>query len=123
MTIGVPNRDKIRNCISGAANWLNAFGMRYHLDTWLADGSVDGITLLGNSVHSVPKEYLGKKVNGKQLKISVFREMGFPPEDKSYNFEKDLNNLVNNSDIDEIELYESHVLNADKRNIIRDALK
>ena len=118
MTVGVPNRDKIRNSISGAANWLNAFGMRYHVDKWVADGSVDGITLLGNSVHSVPPEYVGKKVNGKPLKISVFREMAFPPEGKSYDFRKDLNNLVNNPDIDEIELYESLVVNKERRQII-----
>ncbi len=123
MTVGVPNQDKIKNRINGAANWLQAFGMRFHVDKWLADGSVDGITLLGNSVHSVPNEYVGKKVNGKPLKISVFREMAFPPEGKQYNFEKDLNQLVNTPDIDEIELYESLVLNADKRNIISKALK
>ena len=57
MTVGVPNTDTIKTGISGAANWLQAFGMRFHVDKWLADGSVDGITLLGNSVHAVPNEY------------------------------------------------------------------
>ncbi len=123
MTVGVPNTGNIKYGINGAANWLQAFGMRYHLDAWLANGSVDGITLLGNDVHAVPKEFLGRKVNGKPLKISVFREMAFPPEGKKYNFEEDLNQLIANPDIDEIELYESLVLKKEKRAIITKALK
>jgi hypothetical protein len=123
MTVGVPNTGDIKYGINGAANWLQAFGMRYHLDAWLANGSVDGITLLGNDVHAVPKEFLGRKVNGKPLKISVFREMAFPPEGKKYNFEVDLNQLVSNPDIDEIELYESLILKEAKRTIITKALK
>ena len=123
MTVGVPNTDKIKFGISGAANWLQAFGMRFHVDKWIADGSVDGITLLGNSVHAVPNEYVGKKVNGKPLKISIFREMAFPPEGKKYDFEKDINALVKTPNVDEIELYESLVLNEEKRMIITEALK
>ncbi len=122
MTVGIPDQDKIRNTISGAANWLHAFGMRFHVDQWLTDSAVDGITLLGNHVNAVPPEFLNRKANGRPLKISVFREMAFPPEGKNYDFRSDINRLVANPDIDEIELYESLVINEERRDIIRRAL-
>ena len=121
MTIGIPQEGKITTGINRPDRWLKLFGVRWHIDTWLKQGSVDGVTLLGQG--AFPTDLVGKTVNGKPLKISVFREMAFPPEGKSYNFEADLRSLVKNKGIDEIELYESLVLKEERRRIISEVLK
>ena len=121
MTIGVPRVEKITTGINGPARWLQAFGVHWHIDTWLKQGSVDGITLLGKG--PFPTELVGKTVNGKPLKIAVFREMAFPPEGKSYNFEEDMRELFKNKAIDEIELYESLVIKEEKQRIISEVLQ
>ena len=121
MTIGVPNEGKITTTINRPERWLKPFGMRWHTDVWLKQGSVDGITILGQG--EFPTELVGKTTNGKPLKISVFREMAFPPEGKSYNFEADLRSLVRNAAIDEVELYEALVIKEEKRRIISEVLK
>ncbi len=72
---------------------------------YIADGSIDGIMLLGCD----KVEDIGLSAeDAAKVKIGVFREMAFPPA--NYNYVEDMRRLRQREDIDEVELYETMVL-------------
>ena len=96
-----------------AADWSYKMGARWHYDKWFKDGSVDGVTIMGVNYAN---EFDGKTVNGHPVHVAVFREMGFPP--KGYDLMAEMEALERNERVDELELYETLALTAEKRKII-----
>ena len=47
-------------------------------------------------------------IGDRDVKLGVFREMGFPP--RGYDFAKDISTLKKDPQLDEVELYETMVL-------------
>ncbi len=74
-------------------------------ERYFADGSVDGVMMIGSDFR---KELTPEVLQGRKIKLGVFREMLFPPA--GYDFAKDLEALRNDPQIDEVELYETLVL-------------
>ena len=72
---------------------------------YFADGSVDGVMMIGSDFR---EELTPEVLQGRKVKLGVFREMLFPPA--GYDLGKDLEALRNDPQIDEVELYETLVL-------------
>ena len=110
MTIGDPRKG---SGSSSAAGWVQKLGFRWHPDKWFQEGSVDGITMLGDFF---PEALVGKKSNGKPVKIVVFREMAYHPA--GYDLKTDLEQLAADGRIDEVELYETLAIKPARRAVI-----
>lgn len=81
--------------------WAKTLGIPWHFDRWFADGSIDGVMMIGDYF---PAE-LAEAAAGKDIAVGVFREMAFPQ--KGYDFDADMAELFTDDSIDEIELYET----------------
>ena len=90
--------------------------MPWLYERYFADGSVDGVMMMGSDFRD---ELTPEVLQGRRIKLGFFREMGYPP--KGYDLETDLETLQNDPQIDEVELYETMVFsfNPEKYEIIK----
>ena len=99
---GLPNKPEYREKVGyqrdyGSINWL--------YKRYFADGSIDGVIMLGCDFRD---EFTPEVLQGRKIKLGVFREMGFPP--KGYDLASDLEALRKDMGLNEVELYETMVL-------------
>ena len=79
---------------------------------YFADGSIDGIVMIGknwNNASDFSAYFTDEITGGKPIKIGIFREGAKYGKDMDF-FRKDMGELLN-ANLDEIEFYESMILN------------
>jgi hypothetical protein len=105
------------------ANFNTSFGpLPWLYKRYFADGSIDGIMMIGknwNNGDDFSSYFTEDVTGGRPVKIGIFREGAKYARDKSFFF-KDMGELLK-SNLDEIEFYESMILNQqhDMLNFIR----
>jgi hypothetical protein len=80
-------------------------GLPWDYPSWIAAGSVDGITMLG---FVRPELFAAAKVGGRQVKVVQFVEMSQYLEPAA--LQKTVSTFLANDQIDEIELYETQII-------------
>ena len=93
------------------------FNMSFGPLPWLykryfADGSIDGVIMIGknwNNASDFSSYFTDEITGGKPIKIGIFREGAKYGKDMDF-FKKDMSELLN-ANLDEIEFYESIILN------------
>ncbi len=73
-------------------------------ERYFDDKSIDGVIMIGTDF----RDQLLPIIGDRDVKLGVFREMGFPP--RGYDFAKDISTLKKDPQLDEVELYETMVL-------------
>ncbi len=89
-----------------SGNHYDQFAVPWHFRQWFESGSIDGVMLIGSDDIEAVKAQMPP---GCKAGLGLFRELGFPPG--GYDFASDVAALKQHSGIDEVELYESMILN------------
>ena len=101
------------------ADWSYRLGARWHYDQWFKDGSVDGVTMMGDNFAAF---FQGKRSNGHPVTVGAFLEMGGRPAD--YDLKAELEALARDERLDEVELYETiSLMRPDRRRSVSDFIK